>query len=162
LIWHNSRNLALQLLLTAFYIITGKNLSKRLLSNVWQKFAQVYSAGEAGRTLGKHQEMKEDGLMGRFNKKGMLLLLAGLIITLMAATSVYAANAKPILNTVKAYSGVKIVYNGNELTGDKSPYIINDTTYIPLRMLMENLGKTIYWDAMNYRVVVLDTGNEAS
>lgn len=100
--------------------------------------------------------------MGRFNKKGMLLLLAGLIITLMAATSVYAANAKPILNTVKAYSGVKIVYNGNELTGDKSPYIINDTTYIPLRMLMENLGKTIYWDAMNYRVVVLDTGNEAS
>jgi TolA-binding protein len=93
--------------------------------------------------------------MGRLNKKGMLLLLTGLIITLFAATNVYA-NAKPIQNTVKAYSGVKILYNGNELTGEKSPYIIDDTTYIPLRMLMENFGKYVFWDAANYRVIITD------
>jgi len=89
------------------------------------------------------------------------VLLAGLIITLFAATNVYA-DTKPILNNVKAYSGVKIVYNGNELTADKSPYIINDTTYIPLRMLMENFGKNVFWDSINYRVVIIDGNSEAN
>ncbi|NPV93261.1 MAG: hypothetical protein HPY50_21085 [Firmicutes bacterium] len=88
------------------------------------------------------------------NKKhrwGALLILA--VVYIIASSQISTAS---VAERVDAYRGVAIIYNNQELTGDKQPYIIDDTTYIPLRMLMNSFGKNIYWDAANYRVVISD------
>lgn len=83
-------------------------------------------------------------------KLSMVLVLA-FLLTIGIESSAYAVT-KP--KTVQAYPGVTIYYNGQQLTGASQPYIINDTTYIPIRMLMEAMENNIYWDSMNYRVIV--------
>ncbi|OPY57663.1 MAG: hypothetical protein A4E55_01509 [Pelotomaculum sp. PtaU1.Bin035] len=91
--------------------------------------------------------------MTYFKKKLLLVLTAALFITTFALTSVYASSN---MKTVQAYQGVRIFYNDEELTGDNQPYIINDSTYVPIRMIMDSFGKSIYWDSVNYRVVITD------
>jgi len=61
---------------------------------------------------------------------------------------------------VDAYSGVKIFFNGKEVVNTEQPLIINDRTYVPLRMIMELVGSGVTWDAANYRVML--TGQSSS
>ena len=82
---------------------------------------------------------------------GAFTILAVVLIT--AASPVYTAT---IMQTVEAYQGIKIYYNDVELAGEKQPYIINDTTYVPLRMMMDNFGKNIFWDSANSRIDISD------
>ncbi|MEN6462247.1 MAG: stalk domain-containing protein, partial [Syntrophomonas sp.] len=66
---------------------------------------------------------------------------------------VYAVSSA---KTIKAYQGIKIVYNGQELTDSTQPYVINNTTFVPLRILMNYFGKAVTWDAVNSRVLITD------
>jgi len=92
--------------------------------------------------------------MTDFRKRLFFILTAMLITVVCAASVVYASSN---MQTVQAYQGVRILYNGQELTGSNQPYIINDTTYVPVRMIMESIsGKDIYWDPSNYQVVIAD------
>ncbi len=91
--------------------------------------------------------------MGNLKKGRKIIWMLALIFIIGMAPNVSASS---ILEYVQAYRGVRIFYNGQELTDEKQPYVINDTTYVPLRMLMENIGCNVYWDAVNYRVVVTD------
>ncbi|MDD4802515.1 MAG: stalk domain-containing protein [Syntrophomonas sp.] len=99
--------------------------------------------------------------MASFNKK-VLLGLGVMIITIMGLAT--DAHAVLTSQTVQAYQGIKIVYNGKELTDTTQPYSINNTTFVPLRMLMNNFGKTVVWDSVNSRVLIVDstTATEAS
>ncbi len=98
--------------------------------------------------------------MKNFKKRLAVVLVLAFMLTMVMGSSAFAATTT--LHRVDAYSGVKIVYNGVELTGASQPYIINDTTYVPLRLLMENFGNGIYWDALNYRVIITsDTSKDA-
>lgn len=90
------------------------------------------------------------------NKKRWLLFFA---VMLFIAIGVATASAAPTGKIVQAYQGVKIIFNGQQLTGTTQPYIINNTTYVPLRMLMNGFGKNISWDAANYQVIITDTAS---
>ncbi|MCG9967935.1 stalk domain-containing protein [Pelotomaculum terephthalicicum JT] len=88
-------------------------------------------------------------------RKRLFFILAAMLITVVCTASVVYASSN--MQTVQAYQGVRILYNGQELTGSNQPYIINDTTYVPVRMIMESIsGKDIYWDPSNYQVVIAD------
>lgn len=93
--------------------------------------------------------------MKNLKKRLALVMVLAFMFTMVMGSSAFAATTT--LHKVDAYSGVKIIYNGMELTGASQPYIINDTTYVPLRLIMENFGNGVYWDALNYRVIL--TGN---
>jgi hypothetical protein len=80
----------------------------------------------------------------------LLVFLAG-----MASPAGAATNAK----TVQAYQGVKIIYNGQELKDSTPSYIINGTTYIPLRLLMSSFGKGVQWDAASSTVIISDSAS---
>lgn len=92
------------------------------------------------------------------HRRKLSIVLALVFLFIIGAGSSACAATTP--KTVQAYSGVTIYYNGQQLTGAAQPFIINDTTYIPIRMLMEAMDNGIYWDSMNYRVIV--TGSTAS
>lgn len=91
-------------------------------------------------------------------KKGLTVFSAVVCMTFFFGSSVIAAPSIPV--TVQAYQGVKIVYNSKELTDPSQPYIINSTTYIPLRMLMNNFGKNVAWDSVNNRVIITDGSSD--
>ncbi|MFY9323931.1 MAG: copper amine oxidase N-terminal domain-containing protein, partial [Syntrophomonadaceae bacterium] len=90
-------------------------------------------------------------------KKVAMLLLVVLTLAIFGASAVYGASAL----TVKAYPGVTIFYNGKQLTDAQQPLIINDYTYVPLRMVMENFGKTVTWDGANRQVIITNSIAEA-
>lgn len=70
--------------------------------------------------------------------------------------STYAAQATKSIQAV--YNNIKIVYNGNEVSTDAStePFMINGTTYVPLRVAGTALDKKVSWDGNNKRVVIED------
>lgn len=87
-------------------------------------------------------------------KKRLAVLLTAVFVVLVCSASF--VNAESNMQTVQAYKGVKIIYNGNQLSDSNQPYIINNITYIPLRMLMNNFGKNVTWDSVNYQVLITD------
>ena len=93
-------------------------------------------------------------------KRNLLVALASILIVVFGAVTVYGA---PNVSTVvQAYKGVKIVYNGTTLTSTSEPYIINNTTYVPIRMLMNQFGKDISWDAANQQVIINNSTDEVN
>lgn len=49
---------------------------------------------------------------------------------------------------------VKIIINGREIASDVQPVIVNDRTYVPLRVVSENLGATVNWLEDSRQVVI--------
>lgn len=97
--------------------------------------------------------------MKKLKRKLSIVLVLAFMFTMVLGAPALAASWTSV-QKVDAYSGVKIFYNGQQLTSSSQPFIINDTTYVPLRLIMETLGNAIYWDAANYRVMM--TGTSAS
>jgi len=93
-------------------------------------------------------------------QKKLLISLTAVLILIFGAVSVYGASN--VSTVVQAYTGVKIVYNGTTLTSESQPYIINNTTYVPIRMLMNQFGKDISWDGTNQQVIIKDSATEVS
>lgn len=91
-------------------------------------------------------------------KRNVLIAFASLLIVIIGTVTVYGASN--VSTVVQAYKGVKIVYNGITLTADSDPYIINNTTYVPIRMLMNQFGKDISWDATNQQVIINNSAAE--
>ena len=91
-------------------------------------------------------------------KKDLLIALASLLIVVLGAVSVFGASN--VSTVLQAYTGVKIVYNGTTLTSASQPYIINNTTYVPISILMNQFGKDISWDAANQQVIINNSADE--
>jgi len=49
---------------------------------------------------------------------------------------------------------VKIIINGREIASDCEPVIINDRTYVPLRVVSENLGAQVTWKEDTKQVII--------
>lgn len=80
-----------------------------------------------------------------------LTLVLAVVLAMAAPTGMAAA----IEQTLKASYGVQILYNNKVLESTVKPFIVNGTTYVPLRMLMENFGdKQIVWDGNSSRVLI--------
>ncbi len=83
----------------------------------------------------------------------LTLAVSGVVLTQPA----YAAQATKTLQAV--YNNIQIVYNGTQVAteGELEPFLINGTTYLPLRAVGSALDKKVTWDGTNKRVVIEDT-----
>jgi hypothetical protein len=99
--------------------------------------------------------------MKKLRRRLSMIVVLAFLFTMVMGLPTFAAPWTSV-DKVDAYSGVTIFYNGEELTSDKQPLIINDTTYVPLRLIMETIGNYIYWDAANYRVIMTGSSSSAT
>jgi TolA-binding protein len=85
--------------------------------------------------------------MFKTKKKYMLLLAVALLVTFSLSTVAAGAPAQKI---------IRIFSNGQQVTGDKQPMLVNGTTYVPLRMLGNIFNKNVAWDNNAYAVLLTD------
>lgn len=91
------------------------------------------------------------------SKRILTLALTAALAVSLATGGVYAGSKKKML---EAYEDILIEYNGTTLTDADGPLLINNKTYIPLRMLMNYFGdKEIAWDNTNRKVKVNNKQN---
>lgn len=57
---------------------------------------------------------------------------------------------------VTANSNIRIWMKGNLIKSDVAPYIYQERTMVPLRVISENLGKKVLWDEANRSVQISD------
>lgn len=57
---------------------------------------------------------------------------------------------------VTADSNIRIWMKGNLIKSDVAPYIYQERTMVPLRVISENLGKKVLWDEANRSVQISD------
>lgn len=57
---------------------------------------------------------------------------------------------------VSANSNIRLWMKGNFVKSDVAPYIQQDRTMVPLRVISENLGKKVLWDSANRSVQISD------
>ncbi len=74
----------------------------------------------------------------------MKKFLCGLIIGVIIASSASAF----------AGQALRLVVNGEDITAQAAPIIIDGRTLVPARALAEKLGATVTWDGVNGTVVV--------
>lgn len=54
---------------------------------------------------------------------------------------------------------IKIILDGKEISTDVPPQIINDRTFVPIRVVSESLGINVKWDSANRTVILTSPGN---
>lgn len=88
--------------------------------------------------------------MKRFNGKSFLM---GLIVGTLVCSSIVIAFAASYTTDLKAtYRDIKVFVDENQIDYTASngayaePFIIDGTTYIPLRLFSEKLGQQVLWD----------------
>ncbi|OAB48349.1 peptidylprolyl isomerase [Paenibacillus antarcticus] len=94
----------------------------------------------------------------KFNKKRNMVILTSALV-LSATVMVNSTYAQQATKTLKAiYNNIKIVYNGITITSNTNAeaFTIDGTTYVPLRMAGEALGKTVQWDSANKQIMFTD------
>ncbi len=99
----------------------------------------------------------EDYVMSKGKIKYIVFLII-IAVTLLSLVSVsYAWQGK---RTVEAWYGdIKIVCNGQQIYYDTEPFIVDGTTYVPLRMMSGIFNKDVSWDATNYTIMIDDKPN---
>lgn len=90
--------------------------------------------------------------MKKIKNKLSLIMVLAFVFTMVIGSAAFGDLNSP--QQVDAYSGVKVFYNNSEVIHTDQPFIINDRTYVPLRMIMELMGSDVTWDEANYRVLL--------
>ena len=81
--------------------------------------------------------------------KALSLLLIIAVVFSFPVIPVTAAN-----NTTE----IKLVVNGETITPEVPPQIINNRTMVPIRFIAEALGNTVEWDK-DKRIVLVDSSS---
>jgi len=82
-------------------------------------------------------------------------LVIGIIIGTLLAGSIALAATK---NLEAAFNNIKIVVDGSEISPKDAngnavePFIVDGTTYLPVRAVANALDKAVYWDGPNWTV----------
>ncbi len=82
------------------------------------------------------------------------LLLGGILASGVAVAKQVSENAEIF------YRNIKLVVQGREIPLQEAgvePFIMNGSTYLPVRAVADALGQPVYWDGRNY-TVYLGTG----
>lgn len=106
---------------------------------------------------GKNQEHKEKDLkeeIEMFKKMSVAALSVVLLAGMLPAASSDAAVATK--NLQAHYRNIKVQYNGTLVPTNLEPFLVNGTTYIPLRMMAGVFNKDISWDGTTYTINVTD------
>lgn len=87
------------------------------------------------------------------------VLLGAVTVSLVVggATSAFAKASKE--NISVSYNNIKLVVDGKTVNTSNEPFIYNGTTYLPVRVIGEALGKNVSWDGNTNTVTI---GNSAS
>ncbi|HEX9061155.1 MAG TPA: stalk domain-containing protein, partial [Clostridia bacterium] len=80
------------------------------------------------------------------------LALSAIMLVSLAPSS----QAEQIKQTVEAWSGVKLIYNSQTISGNPPPLTINNTVYVPLRNIMGYLNKDVIWNSSDNSVEIRD------
>ncbi|TYA15368.1 copper amine oxidase N-terminal domain-containing protein [Paenibacillus faecis] len=85
-----------------------------------------------------------------------IALAATLVSGTVLANTTFAAEATKTLKAV--YSNIKLVYNGQTIssTSGQEPFVVDGSTYVPIRMAGEALGKSLYWDGAAKQIQISD------
>lgn len=82
-----------------------------------------------------------------------------LVLTLMMVLSITCQAASGVVPANLQYNDIKINLNGNNVVTSSEPFIINGTTYLPVRALAEALGLNVEWDATTNTVKIFSQAN---
>ena len=100
-------------------------------------------------------------------KSNSKAFIMGLIIGALVFSSIAVAFAANYTANLKAtYRDIKVYVNGDQIDHYASngtysePFIINGTTYVPLRLFSEKTGNTVKWDGSSSSIFVLDKEHE--
>lgn len=94
--------------------------------------------------------------MNRNNKK-IAVVIAIIMLTLSIASTTFATNS--IKNLQAYYKNIIIFKNGNQASFSNEPFIVDGTTYVPIRDMSELLGKTVTFNPATYRIDIADTAD---
>lgn len=87
-------------------------------------------------------------------KKLTVVILSVLVFSVFITTAVFAEGA---FKNLKAWYGdIKIFSNNQQVQMDVKPFIVDGTTYVPLRALSNILNKNVGWDQANLRIDIND------
>ncbi|WP_102345081.1 stalk domain-containing protein [Bacillus sp. Marseille-P3661] len=99
----------------------------------------------------------------RFIKKPIAALSAGVLISgILFTHSVDASQARKSLDA--HYNNIKIMNNNQLVSVEPSdePFIVNGTTFIPLRMMGELFNKSVIWDGVTQTIKIADNSTPIS
>lgn len=90
----------------------------------------------------------------KMNKKVVFLVTAMLVISFSLGSVAFAADN---FQNLRAWFGdIKIFTNNQQVQLSAKPFIVDGTTYVPLRAVSDIFNKDIYWDGVNYRIDIND------
>lgn len=91
---------------------------------------------------------------GKTIKKLLLITLAALLILGCMVPTGFASGVSKMLEAW--YMNIKIISNGQQVHTEIEPFIVDGTTYVPVRMMANIFNKNIEWDPVNYIITVTD------
>ncbi len=94
------------------------------------------------------------------NQKKLALFIAVMILTLSIAQTSFAANA--VLNLKATYRNIRVFRNGVQASFSKEPFIVDGTTYVPLRDMSEILDKVVTWDNATSTISIQDKPGQST
>ena len=98
-------------------------------------------------------------------KKRIIMILAVMLVAATLTVGVFASTGA--VQVTLNYRDIKITLNGQEVQpknacGDSvEPFIINGTTYLPVRAVSEALGLDVQWDEETGTIQLTETPSEA-
>lgn len=90
----------------------------------------------------------------RIIKKSILFILTALLVIGCMVPAGFASGGKKMLEAW--YMNIKIISNGQQVYTDIEPFIVDGTTYVPVRMIANIFNKDVQWDQANYTVYISD------
>ena len=93
-------------------------------------------------------------------------ILLGVLITVAVSATVIPALAAQTTKQLNAtYNNIKIVIDGEEITPRDAtgtlvePFVVDGTTYLPVRAMCEAIGYNVEWDGNAQTVYVVSSGD---
>jgi len=87
--------------------------------------------------------------MFRFNTQKIKYFISGAIVSSLLTSTIAFADL----------SQIKLTINGNQIQSDVSPQMINGRVFVPVRLVSENLGASVKYDADNKNVIIESRNN---
>lgn len=111
--------------------------------------------------------MKKSINTSKINAKFGYILLGMLIMLLIISLAVPALAAQTTKQLNASYNNIKIVIDGDSITPKDAngkvvePFIVDGTTYLPVRAMCEAIGYNVEWDGTTNTVYVYLGGDHA-